>query len=173
MVRIQPTVDGGVNFLNHLGERDHFLAGEMPAALGKYLVFDLDGVGPAALEHAHRAGHIDGVAETGIGIDDQRQTDRIAHRGDMVGKLAQGDQAQIRHTQKHVGDPGAGHVDRLEADILDKPRGERIGRAGQDYGPALRHHILDPTVEGGCRGHAAASFSPATATAMFRRAWAM
>src|SRR5262252_4264461 len=88
-VRINPGVDSGANFLNHVGKGDDVLSGEMPAPLGKLLILELDGVGPAAFENADGACDIERVAETGVSINDQRQSNRIAHRADVVGKFRQ------------------------------------------------------------------------------------
>ena len=57
----------------------------MSAALGKFLVLELNGVGAAALEHLDRVADIDRIAETGVGIDDQRQRDDLANCADMAG----------------------------------------------------------------------------------------
>jgi hypothetical protein len=39
------------------------------------LVLDLNGAGAGLLQDADRVGDVDGVAETGVDVDDQRQLD--------------------------------------------------------------------------------------------------
>jgi hypothetical protein len=39
------------------------------------LVLDLNGAGTGLLQDANRVGDVDGVAETGVDVDDQRQLD--------------------------------------------------------------------------------------------------
>ena len=86
------------------------------------------------IEHLHGARHVDRIAETGVGIDDQRQRDHVAHGADVAGEFGQRDQADIRHAKKRIGDAGAGDVDRLEPDIFDHARGQRVGRPRQQNG---------------------------------------
>ena len=124
------------------------LAGKVAAAFGKVLVFELDGIGAGALQCLDGAADIDGIAEAGIGVDDQRQRHGIADGGDIVGKLGHRDQADIRHAEIGIGDAGAGDIDRLEADILDDPRRQRIGDAGQQNGLAPLQNIAKPPIAG-------------------------
>ena len=63
-----------------------------------------------ALEHPHGAPDVDRVAETGVGVDQQRQLDRLGHCGDLVGEFGERDEADIGRSKLHVGDAGAGHV---------------------------------------------------------------
>ena len=145
-IGVDPCVHRGVNFLHHFGAGDHALAGKMPALLGKILVLELDGIGAAALEHLNGARHVDRIAETGVGIDDQRQRDHIAHGADVAGEFGQRDQADIRHAEKGIGDAGAGDVDRLEPDIFDHARGQRIGRPRQQNGLAPAQDVAQSPI---------------------------
>src|SRR5471030_259663 len=72
-----------------------------------------------ALEHAHGVAHVERVAEAGVGVDDQRQVHRVADARGVVGDLMQAHEALVRHAEPHVGDAGAGDVDRLEAEVGD------------------------------------------------------
>jgi hypothetical protein len=71
-VVVAARVDGRLDLPHHLCGRDHLLAREMAAALGKDLVLDLQRIGAGALEQLHRAYHVHGIAEAGIGIDHER-----------------------------------------------------------------------------------------------------
>ena len=120
----------------------------MSAPLRKFLVLELDGIGAAALEHLDGAADIDRIAEAGVGIDDQRQRDNVAHRADVAGEFGQRDQADIRHAERRIGDAGAGDINRLEADILNDARGERVCRARQKHGFPLAQHFAQPSIAG-------------------------
>src|SRR5215469_8055853 len=71
-IRVDPGVGGGTNFLNHVGRGDDALSGEMSASLWKFLILELDGIGPAAFENTDGACDVERVAETGVCVDDQR-----------------------------------------------------------------------------------------------------
>ena len=71
-----PRIDRGADLAAHLGRRDQRLAVEMPAALGKVLVLELDRVGAGALELADGAHDVERVAVAGVGIDDQMRSTR-------------------------------------------------------------------------------------------------
>ena len=130
-------IDRGLHLLRHLARRDHGLAGEMAAALGELLILELDGVGARALQHLHRVGNVHRIAEAGIGIDDERYADAVAHRRDMRGELGERDEADIGHAEIGIGDARAGDIDGGEAKLLDHPRRERVGGARHDDARAL------------------------------------
>ncbi len=76
-------------------------------------------------------GDIDRVAEAGVRIDNQRQIDDAANGQDVLRDLAQVHEFKIGQPEVHVGEARAGEINRLEAEIGDHPRSERIRRAGQ------------------------------------------
>ena len=121
-------VAGGADLLRHGARGDHALAGEMAAALGEFLVLELDRVGAGALQHLDRAGGVDRVAEAGIGIDDERQGDGFAHGGDVLGELGEGQQPDIGRAQEAVGDARAGDIGGGKAQLLDDARRDRVRR---------------------------------------------
>jgi hypothetical protein len=59
------------------------------AALGADLVLELNAVGTGALQRAHGVVGVDGVAEAGVGIDQQRHLHGVADAGRMVGDIAE------------------------------------------------------------------------------------
>src|SRR6185503_21277390 len=71
-VELAPHAVGRADLADHLLQRYHLLAGYVAAALGRDLVLDVDGGGAGAHEFLHGAHDIDGVAEAGIGIGDDR-----------------------------------------------------------------------------------------------------
>ena len=76
-------------------------------------------------------GDVDRVAEASVRIDNQRQIDDAANRQDVLRDLAQVHESKIGQPEVHVGEARAGEINRLEAEISDHPRGERIWGAGQ------------------------------------------
>ena len=106
----------------------------MPAAFGRVLILDLDGACGGLLEHPHRMGDIDRVAEAGTRIDNQRQIDDAANRQNVLRDLAQVHESKIGQAEVHVGEAHAGEINLLEAEIGDHLRGERIGA------PAIARH---------------------------------
>ena len=85
--RIQRCLD----LADHLGRGDQGLAVEVPAALRRDLILDLDGVGAGALEQPHRAHHVERVAEASISIGDDRKLDALADGGQRFHHFGDGD----------------------------------------------------------------------------------
>ncbi len=119
----------------------------MAAALRELLVLELHGVGAGALQHADRARDVQRIAEARVGIDDERQRDRLAHGGDVGGKLGERDEADIGHAEIGIGEAGAGDIDGGETQALDEARGERVGRARNDRTGALVERAAQCFVE--------------------------
>ena len=69
-MRVVACVECGAQFAAHLLRADHRLAVQMSAAFGKVLVLQLHHGRARALEAAHCALHVDGVAKTGVGVHD-------------------------------------------------------------------------------------------------------
>ncbi len=105
----------------------------MTAALGRVLIFKLDGAGAGLLQGAHRMGDIDGVAEARIGVDDQRQIDHAPNGHGVLGDLAEIHETEVRQAEMHICQPRAGQIDRLEAEIRDDPGRQSIRSARQQH----------------------------------------
>ena len=71
-VEFAPHLVAGAQLADHLLHRYHLLAGDMSAALGRDLVFDVDRSGTGADEVFHGPHRVDRVAEAGIRIGDDR-----------------------------------------------------------------------------------------------------
>jgi hypothetical protein len=108
----------------------HGLAVQMPAALREALVLELDHRGAGALQAAHRALHVERVAEAGVGIDDDRHGHALGDARQRVLHLGEGGQAHVGAAQPGVGDRRARQVQRLEAGLLGDQRGQRVVDAG-------------------------------------------
>ena len=87
-IRIAPRVAGGLDLGHHLGGRDHALAGEMAAALGPRLVFDVHAGDAGFLVIADGAPRVDRIAVAGIGIGDHRQLRGIDDAAGVVDHFA-------------------------------------------------------------------------------------
>lgn len=85
------------------------------------LILDLDAIGTGALERAHGLSGIERLAESGVGIDDQRKAHSAPNSPRLLGNFGQPDQAPAGHAEAHVGHAGATDADRLEAEVLDQP----------------------------------------------------
>ena len=104
----------------------------MPALFRKDLILDLDAGRAGALKQPDRSSDIERIAEAGIGVRQNRDVDRIGNGRNVFGKLTQRDEANIRHAQAHVRDPGAGHVESLKPVRRNDAREQRIRRSGKD-----------------------------------------
>ena len=109
----------------------------MPALLREDLVLDLHGGGAGAFEQAHRALHVERIAEAGVDVDDERQGAHVADPRRGLGELGHGQEPKVGHAELRVGDAGAGQIDRLVAEILDNARNQRVGGAGHQQRPPL------------------------------------
>jgi hypothetical protein len=76
-VRIDARIHSSLELRHHLVCRDRILALEMAAAFRIRLVFEHDGVGAGALEQLDCTVRVDRIAETGVGIGEDRYVDRV------------------------------------------------------------------------------------------------
>ncbi|MCI1757273.1 MAG: hypothetical protein LKM31_16735 [Sphingobium sp.] len=70
-------IGGGADLGQHFRQRDHALAIEMAAPFGEILILELDCGRARPLQHLHRPPGVYGIAEAGVGIDNERQRDRV------------------------------------------------------------------------------------------------
>ena len=84
---------------------------------------------------------LSGIAEPGVCIDDQWQSDNLAHGADVAGKFGHRDQADIRHAQKCVGDAGAGDINCLEAESSIMRAVRAFAAPGSSTGSRLLNHF--------------------------------
>ena len=143
-VAVAAGVHRGLDLLHHLGGRDHLLSGEMAATLGKDLVLDLERVGARAFQQLDGAHHVQGIAETGVGVDHERSGKDRADRRHVLRDLGHGHQPDIGNAEKGIGDAGAGDIGGGKALIGHDAGRERIGdtrqqqrRAGTQHGAKL------------------------------------
>jgi len=80
------------------------------AALRKFLVLELNRARPRALEQAHGAADVEGIAIAGVGVDDQIGVDAIAHHADDLDNLAQAHETDVRPAEPRIRDRCAGDV---------------------------------------------------------------
>jgi hypothetical protein len=72
---------------------------------------------------------VDRVAKTGVDVDDQRQVDHTSDGHHMIGYQAQVHEPEVRQAEIRVGESSPSQINRLEAQISNDPRRERIWRA--------------------------------------------
>ena len=130
-------VERGVQLAAHLGRADHGLAVQVPAAFGKVLVFELHHRRAGALEAAHRALHVERVAETRVAIHDYGRMHAFCDTRQRVLYFAERGQAHVRAPEPRVGDRCARQVQRFEAGLLGNQRRERVVDAWRQQGLGL------------------------------------
>jgi hypothetical protein len=131
-IGVVPGVERGLDLARHLLRGDQALADHVAAALGPHLVLDMDAGHPGALELAHRARGVEGVAVAVVGVDDHRDAHRLGDVARVLHHLRHGDQADVRIAAAH-GSAGAGHHAQRIADLLDDPRAQAVvGAAAED-----------------------------------------
>src|SRR5262249_6411725 len=113
----------------------------MTAAFWKDLVFDLDRAGAGTFQHTYRLRDVHGIAEAGVGIDNDRQARDVANGHRMLGKLTEVHEAEIRQAQMRIGDPRAGQIDRLESEISDDARSEGVCRARDNHASLAAQYV--------------------------------
>jgi hypothetical protein len=131
------SIERGAELALHLGDRDHGLAVEVAAALGEGLVLELDHGRTGALEAAHRALHVERVAEAGVGVDDHRHAHAFGDARQRLLDFREGRQADVAAAEPGVGDRRTREIERLEAGLLGDERRERVVDAGREqHAPA-------------------------------------
>lgn len=141
---VDACVERGLDLSYHLRLRHDGLAVEMPAALGKRLVFQHDRARAGLLEELYRAAHVDRVAESGVGVDHQRHLHDVGHRTHVGDELGDGQKPQVGDAEIAVGNTCAGHEHHLVSRRFDDARGEGVegsshegARAAHEDAPQL------------------------------------
>ena len=83
-IGIAARVERGLELGQHLLDRDDLLAGQIAAAIGKHLVAEEQAGDAGGLEGPHHLPHIVDPAEAGVGIDVDRNFNRVADAAVMV-----------------------------------------------------------------------------------------
>ena len=89
-VRVAPRLHRRANLRHHVAGRDHGLALEVAAALGRYLVFQEDAGRARLLEERHRALHVVQVAVAGVAVRDRGDGEAGRGAAHGIGHLAGG-----------------------------------------------------------------------------------
>ena len=79
-VGILPCIHRSADFVEHLANRDNLFSSEMSAFFRKDLILDLDACCTCPLECADGPDNVEGIAETGIGVGDDRDRHPLARR---------------------------------------------------------------------------------------------
>ena len=102
----------------------------MTAALGKLLVFEVQGGDAAALVLADGAADVQDAAVAGVGVGDDGNVYDGGNLGGVVQHLGHGCQRQVGVAETRYRSACAGHVDGGEAGGLDQLGGEAVVSAG-------------------------------------------
>ena len=117
--------------LEHVYDRAR--ARQMAAALGRDLVFDVDGSHPRRFVFLHGVAHVDCIAVAGIGIADQRYVHARRRAMRVLRKQREIDEPDVGPAQQRCRDAVARHVDRFASRLFDKACAVGIVNAGRDY----------------------------------------
>jgi hypothetical protein len=127
-------LDRGPHLLDHLICRDHVLARQMPAALRRHLVLEMERRHPGRLVLADCAHDVERVAVAVVGVGDHGDADGLHETAGVVDHLAERQQPDVGASQERRRGAVAGHVHGFEARLLDQPRRQRVVGAGRDDG---------------------------------------
>src|SRR5215468_6708006 len=116
---------GGFELLFHLGERNDFLTFEMAAALGCYLVFNMNSGDSDSFEFPDRAHEIGSVAVSGIGVGDNGNFDSRHHMGSSLYHFRHGYEADVGYSHA-ARDRAAAQVCGCETGLFDQAGGQAI-----------------------------------------------
>ena len=97
----------------------------MTTFFGKNLILQLHGTSAGTFNQAHGALGVDGVAKTGINIDDKRQVTDLGDGRHRSGKFAQSDKADVRRPKMSVRNAGAGDINGIELLIGNPEKAKR------------------------------------------------
>jgi hypothetical protein len=78
----------------------------MSAPLREELVLDLEPGRARALQHLNGANHVERIAKTCVGINQERQGHGVRHGSHVVRHFGQRRQPDVRRAEMHVGYPG-------------------------------------------------------------------
>src|SRR5262249_40569355 len=136
-ILVSTGIAGGVELDHHLSERYYFLAIEVPAALGKGLVFDVQRCHTGFFVFLDCAIDVESSPITRIGVSDERHTDG---GGDGTGvaqlsRAAGEPQVRFPHTRHRRSCPG--HVDHWKTLALNDLGGKAIICPRCDDDPGL------------------------------------
>jgi hypothetical protein len=104
----------------------------MSAAFGKNLILDEHAGQSRALVGAHRTGGVGDVAEPGIAVAEDRNRNRVAEPGVMVGHLGHRQLRGIGLAEQRGGRGIAAAGDHLKADLFGDARAQRVVHARHD-----------------------------------------
>src|SRR5271156_4713449 len=153
---LPPGVHRGSHLTHHLPQGDQLLAVKVTAPFGRMLVLDLNRAGAGLLQDANRMSDVDGVAKTGVDVDDQRQIDHTPDGHNVIGYLAQVHEPEVRQAEVHISEPSASQIHCPKAEISNDPGGERVRSARQNNALLIAKHSAK-RLDMRCRHH----FAPA------------
>jgi hypothetical protein len=129
-VRVGTGLARDADLLAHLVGRDR--NGTVGVLARPRLVLEVHTRQARPLELAHRAPHVEEVAEALLDVAEDRDVDRVGQPPGGVAELRHGRHAHVGSSVDRARQAAAAGVDRREADALDDARLHRLERAGRD-----------------------------------------
>ncbi len=136
-VRVSPRRDGRADLGRHRGRIHQPLAREVAATLGQDLIFQVEAGDSGVLVEADGPLDVDGLAEAGVGVAEDRQRRRAGQHRGLLGELGLGQQADIRQTRPARRECASREINGLEAEPLGHLRHQALNAPGIMIGPAV------------------------------------
>ena len=140
-VDLRRILDGGPDLADHLVGTDQRLPAHVPALLRHDLVLELDAGDAGLLVELHGPDDVDRVAVSGVGVGDHRHVDGGHDPAGVVDHLRAREQSHVGAADQRRRRPEAGHVDDVEAGLLDEPGRQGVVGAGSHDRGAGRQQL--------------------------------
>jgi hypothetical protein len=121
-------VDGGLQAVAHFARVDDRLVRPVAAAFGPGLILDVHRRDSGSNQLACRTGNVEGPAETGVDIGEQRQGGCRRDTPRVFEHVAERRYGEIRQAERSVRDAGAGQIDGFEPGPLGEQSAIGIDR---------------------------------------------
>src|SRR5262249_27243010 len=140
-ILVSAGVAGGAELHHHLSKRHHFLAIEVPAALGKGLVFDVQRCHTGFFVFLDRAIDVEGTPIACIGVSHEGHTDGRGNCTVVGQHFCETGKTQFRFADTRPCCPRPRHVDHGKTLALNKLGGEAVVRPWGDDDTGLAQEL--------------------------------
>ncbi len=115
----------------------------MPAALLRYLVFNMDGGRPGAFQFLNAAVDGESAAKAGVDIHQQGQLGRPGNTPGVFHYIVQGGNPQIRQAMGGIGHSGSGEIQGRMAGVLRQQGAVGIDGADNGQGSVFGQRLAE------------------------------
>ena len=126
-------------------EVDDLLVVEVPAALGRELILDLEAGRAGRFDLEDGPANVQRSAEAGVDVGDHWDVDHGHDTPDGVGDIVEADQPEVGLAQRRRRQGEPRQVGGLEAGLLDEGRAERVGASGCVHQASFHQSAQSPT----------------------------